>query len=321
MRREPLGLARRWIAGHLLVADEARSGQLRRAASLLAQDEELKKKKRALASLVVHDLRSPLSGALSYLDLIAEETDPVRQRMLATDARELVARALSLVATILDVDELEDGVLRATPQQTPLARLISEAWTTALAGTAVRDIRFECAVPAALDVELDPELFERVIENLFDNAIRYAPRGGRVAATATVAGGTLEVAVGNDGPPVPEGERDAIFGRYHQIEARRASARANRGLGLYFCKLAIEAHGGTIVVDERDGLPTTFVVRIHQPLVLPPRLEDSGRIRRPSDPNLAPTRASEPVIDRSRTTTGEVPPIPRPKPSTPTGET
>ncbi len=296
------------------MAEDARSGQLRRAASLLAHDEELRRKKRALAALVVHDLRSPLSGALAYLDLIRDEPDPAKQRALVGDARELVSKALSLVATILDVDELEDGILRANPQKLVMATTITEAWMIATAGTARRDVRLECTVAPELAVEIDHDLFERVIENLFDNAIRYAAQGGRVAATAAIADGILELTVGNDGPAVPVAEREAIFGRYHQIEARRAAARANRGLGLYFCKLAVESHGGTITVEERPDLPTTFVVRIAQPCALPVRPDESGRFRRPSDPNMErPRRGSDPNIDRTRATTGEVPPIPRPK--------
>ena len=72
----------------------------------------------------------------------------------------------------------------------------------------------------------------------------------------------IEIAIGNSGPPVPAAERDKIFGRYFQVERRRASARANRGLGLYFCKLAVEAHGGTIHVEERGDLGAVFVVKL-----------------------------------------------------------
>jgi signal transduction histidine kinase len=99
-----------------------------------------------------------------------------------------------------------------------------------------------------------------VLEHLVDNAVRYARRGGRVVLSARVDAGTLELAVGNDGPPVPEGEREAIFGRHYRAEQRRASA--HRGLGLYFCKLAVEVHGGTITVEERPGLGAVFVARI-----------------------------------------------------------
>jgi signal transduction histidine kinase len=93
-------------------------------------------------------------------------------------------------------------------------------------------------------------------------------RGGRCAISVRRDELGFEVAIGNSGPPVPPAEREAIFGRYFQVERRRASARANRGLGLYFCKLAVEAHRGTIHVEERGDLGAVFVVR------LPARLAD-----------------------------------------------
>ena len=285
------------------MADDARSLQLRRAASLLKHDEELRKKKRVLASLVVHDLRSPLSGAVNFLELIHHElgtATPERLRGLVDDTRELLTKALSLVATILDVDELEDGILKVAPHKTGLRKMIDDAWVSSLANAQVRDVRWEASVPAGLEVELDTDLFERVLENLFDNATRYAPRGGRVVVACTVAHGELELTVGNNGPAVPAGERELIFGRYHQVEARRASARANRGLGLYFCRLAVEAHGGTIAVEERGELRTTFVVKMPQPPVPPPPPE--ARPHRPSDPAIP--------VGRTRTTTGDLPVVP-----------
>jgi two-component system CheB/CheR fusion protein len=111
-------------------------------------------------------------------------------------------------------------------------------------------------------IQIDRDLFGRVIENMLDNATRYAPRNGRCAISARRTGEGVEIAIGNNGPPVPQAERDKIFGRYFQVERRRASARANRGLGLYFCKLAVEAHGGTIHVEERGDLGAVFVVRL-----------------------------------------------------------
>lgn len=287
------------------MSDDARSLQVRRAASLLAHDEELRTKKRVLASLVVHDLRSPLSGALAYVDLVRAQLGTASPDELAAhlaEAHDLLVRGLSLVATILDVDELEDGMLRAKPQSWQLAPAIDAAWRASLSAAAVRDLRWESAVSSDLAVDLDPDLCGRVLENLFDNAIRYATRGGRVAVAAEVSGGVLELTVGNDGPAVQVSEREAIFGRYHQVEARRASARANRGLGLYFCRLAIEAHGGSITVEERGELRTTFVVRVPQPPQPPPH-QEPPRASRASDPALP------------RTTTAEVPPIPRPKSS------
>jgi two-component system, OmpR family, heavy metal sensor histidine kinase CusS len=228
---------------------------------------ELREKKRVLAALVVHDLRSPISAIQGYLDLIREELgddDAGHKRALSylDDAETLVGKALSLVATMLDVDELEDGILRAHPQPVKVVELIDRARAGNRAHFDVRQLRFEVACDPELIVRIDRDLMGRVFENLLDNATRYAPRGGRCVVSVTRTPAGVEIGVGNDGPPVPETEREAIFGRYFQVEARRAAARANRGLGLYFCKLAVEAHGGTIHVEQRGELGAVFVVRI-----------------------------------------------------------
>lgn len=227
---------------------------------------ELREKRRVLAALVVHDLRSPLSAVQGYLQLMREEigTEGLTPQLKSymDDAELLVGKALGLVATILDVDELEDGMLRAHPQPVRLIDLIDRARDGNRAHFEVRELKVDVDVDAELVVAIDKDLFSRVIENLLDNATRYAPRGGRCGIMAKRAGGTFELAIGNSGPPVPVAERDKIFGRYFQVERRRASARANRGLGLYFCKLAVEAHGGSIHVEERGDLGAVFVVRL-----------------------------------------------------------
>ncbi len=74
-------------------------------------------------------------------------------------------------------------------------------------------------------MRLDPDLFWRIFENLLDNAARFAPRGGRCTLSVRRDEAGLEIAIGNSGPPVPAEERDAIFGRFYQVEARRAAAR------------------------------------------------------------------------------------------------
>jgi signal transduction histidine kinase len=229
----------------------------------------LRDKKRVLAALVVHDLRSPLAAVQGYLELLRGElasTGDDAGNALAIayvdDAATLVTKALGLVATILDVDELEDGILRAHRQPVRIAELIAQARADNRAHFEVRALEVDVACDPSLVVALDRELFARVLENLTDNAARYAPRGGRVAFAVTADGAGVELAIGNTGPPVPAAEREAIFGRYFQVEARRAAARANRGLGLYFCKLAVEAHGGTIHVEERGALGAVFVVRV-----------------------------------------------------------
>jgi signal transduction histidine kinase len=225
----------------------------------------LREKKRVLAALVVHDLRSPLSAVQGYLHLLREEVGDDASHVVKQyieDANLLVGKALSLVATILDVDELEDGILRAVKSPVKLVELIDRARAGNRAHFEVRQLRVDVDVDPEMTIQIDRDLFSRVIENMLDNAARYAPRGGRCSVAVKRDAQGIEIAIGNSGPPVPPAERDRIFGRYFQVERRRASARANRGLGLYFCKLAAEAHGGTIHVEERGDLGAVFVVRL-----------------------------------------------------------
>jgi signal transduction histidine kinase len=234
---------------------------------------EPKEKKRRLAALVVHDLRSPLAGIQGCLELLRGELEatgggaPPALRYI-DDANTLVERALTLVATILDVDELEEGLLRVAPMPVRMTELIDRSRMSIRAHYEVRQLRFEAICEPEMMVSLDPGLFWRIFENLLDNAARFAPRGGYVALSVRRDDEGVEIAVGNNGPPVPPAEREAIFGRFYQVEARRAAARANRGLGLYFCKLAVEAHGGTIGVEQRGELGTVFVIRLPEPLGL-----------------------------------------------------
>jgi signal transduction histidine kinase len=226
---------------------------------------ELREKRRVLAALVVHDLRSPLAAAIGYINLLRDELaggQTAEVMSYLDDTEVLLGKALGLVATILDVDELEDGMLHAQLAPVRLLDLIERARQGNRAHFEVRQLRCDIDVDPEMIVPLDRDLFGRVIENMLDNATRYAPRGGRCAIAAKRDEHGVEIAIGNNGPPVPAADRAQIFGRYFQVERRRASARANRGLGLYFCKLAVEAHGGSIHVEERGDLGAVFVARL-----------------------------------------------------------
>ena len=229
-------------------------------------DDDRERDRRRLVELVVHDLRNPLAALLGNLDLLRDElhdsTASVREGL--DGCTELATRALTLVATILDVNELEAGDLRVHVKDVELGALVAHAVSRNVVGARVRDVRIDVDVDPGMRGRLDPRLAERVLEHLVDNSPRYARRGGRIAVSSdrVYADGEdmLEIAVGNDGPPVPVDEREMIFGRNYRAEQRRKSA--HKGLGLYFCKLAVEAHGGAIHVEERGDLGAVFVARV-----------------------------------------------------------
>ncbi|HEX3476481.1 MAG TPA: histidine kinase dimerization/phospho-acceptor domain-containing protein, partial [Kofleriaceae bacterium] len=161
---------------------------------------ELREKKRVLAALVVHDLRSPLSAVGGCLELLRSELgDDTNERVRGylDDAETLLKKALGLVATILDVDELEDGILHAYRTPLRIIELIERARAGNRAHEEMRQLTIEVDVDPDLVVRLDKDLFARVIENLLENGMRYAPRGGTCAVTARLDGDWLELAIGN----------------------------------------------------------------------------------------------------------------------------
>lgn len=231
----------------------------------IAREDTTARLRSELTALAVHDLRSPLSTLKLDLDLIeqelAGEDDSANDALI--DAQTQVARLLSLANGMLDVAELEEGLLRTALTDVSLAEFLPAIVLGHQRDLTTRRLRVDMDVrPAALRAWFDPDLLGRVIENLLDNAVRYAPAGGLLRLEARREGDKLVLRVGNDGPAVPASERERIFEKFHRIDARRAGVRANRGLGLYFCKLAIEAHGGVIRVTEQPGLPTVFEVSL-----------------------------------------------------------
>ena len=238
---------------------------------LPTSDRALLRKKQRLARLVVHDLRNPLAALQGHLELMREDLSGYRVPPTVSEGLEdcsaLVAKALALLTSILDVEELEEGVLRARPVLTEVYALVQRAASVNRPAMRIRQLRVSVDVAPGLVARLDPDLMYRVLESLLDNAVRYAPRAGHVRVWAKRDSDAVEIAIGNDGPPVPDEDREAIFGRYYRIEERRAGARAGRGLGLYFCRLAIAAQGGTLVVEQRGGLGAVFVARLPQPTI------------------------------------------------------
>ena len=95
---------------------------------------------------------------------------------------------------------------------------------------------------------------------MLDNALRYTPRHGTIRISSRCVAGQLELRIGNTGPTIPIESRRVIFEKYVQLDD--INKHLNAGLGIYFCRLAAEAHGGRIWVEEEAELPTVFVVSL-----------------------------------------------------------
>ena len=215
-----------------------------------------------LTHMIIHDLRNPLGSIMSSLQLIRtaiaeeDETLPVMQ-LLGISIRS--ARKLHrLIDSLLDLARLET---RETELNTTLvnpASLAHEAVEEVQSMAANKELLLEVYVSSGLPkVAIDRDLILRVLVNLLDNALKFTPRGGRVALNVEQAREGMLFSVLDTGPGVAEEHRQRIFERFMRLS--NAVGVKGTGLGLTFCKLAVEAHGGSIWVESEVGKGSSFV--------------------------------------------------------------
>jgi two-component system, sensor histidine kinase and response regulator len=225
---------------------------------------ELEELKDDLTRMVVHDLKSPLTGILGSLELVLDgDAGPLapEQRRLLDDARERGVDVLRMADNLLDLSRLEESSVRLQPRDLDVARLLREVVDDWHVRAEREGARLAVEGPAGVAVRADEGMLRRVLANLIGNALRHGGPGVAVRVSAVPAEGGVKVSVADDGRGVPETEHETIFRKYGRADAGGASS----GLGLTFCKLAVEAHGGRIWVQSRPGEGAIF----H--FVLPPR--------------------------------------------------
>ncbi|NVJ06206.1 HAMP domain-containing histidine kinase [Myxococcus sp. AM001] len=245
--------------------EEARRTIERMLADAQAQNAELQRLQRdkeQLTEFLVHDLRSPLSALTLSLSWMEQEVS--RHSGLGETVRTglaVTARLDRMISDLLDVPRLEEGRLEPQRVTFPATRIVEDVRRSLEGVARARKLTLDAEVPARLELVGDADLLVRVLENLTTNALRYAPSGGRVRLEAGADEAGRWLAVRNDGPPISEEARGRIFDKYGQADAERDSRRGY-GLGLYFCRLAAEAHGGRLAVEDAPGWSTSFVLRL-----------------------------------------------------------
>jgi signal transduction histidine kinase len=220
---------------------------------------------------VSHELRTPLTSIIGYVDLILDDAADLpsdarsylvvvqrNARRLHRLVDDLLSTALQSVATVLDVERVSLTEL--------LERSAVEARKTAAA--AGIELALDTAAGTALDINGDSERLAQVFDNLFSNAIKYTPEGGRVEGSVRREDHVAVVRVRDTGRGIPEAEQSKIFNKFFRGSTVLTDAIPGVGLGLAITKTIIDAHGGSITVTSEPGQGATFEVRL--PLAEPP---------------------------------------------------
>jgi two-component system, sensor histidine kinase and response regulator len=210
--------------------------------------QRLQLQKEQLVAFLVHDLKNPVNAIELHAELVLRDPGgSERSRRAAEKIRDEGRALLRMITTLLDIAKADEGQLAPSRRRIEIDTLVGGVIDELeiRANTAGVRLAREISAPT---LSADPELLRRVLENLVENAIRHAPEGSEVRITARTADGGIELRVQDAGPGVPAEQRDRVFERF--VQAGGVAMRANRGLGLAFCKLAVEAHGGRIWIED-----------------------------------------------------------------------
>jgi signal transduction histidine kinase len=217
--------------------------------------EELQRLRQETSDLIVHDLRNPLGTILASVQML-EMTLP---EDVLQDNRELLGIAKSgcerlrrLVDTLLEVSRMESGESQMILSEFDLVTMLADV-TGRVSILDRKGIDLQVRASAGrLTVAADRDKIERVLTNLLDNALKHTPEKGRIITAAETQGDEVYASITDSGPGIPAEERERIFERFAQVAGEKRQRRGF-GLGLTYCRLAVEAHGGRIWVEPGEG--------------------------------------------------------------------
>jgi PAS domain S-box-containing protein len=230
----------------------------------LLELQRIEHQKDELSALVVHDLKSPAAGIMmAAQSQLRRATLPDSDRKLWSLVFTSAQAINRMVLNLLDISSSADGVFAPRPVLIDVPALVAavqQLMTPAAESLGQQiDVRGEANVP---QLRADPELLRRILQNLLDNAIRHNPRGSPVVLEVVSDGKTVSFRVEDAGPGVPPAMRERIFDKYTRIPRQPGETGSfGKGLGLAFCRIAVDAQGGRIWVEDNLPKGSVFVVQ------------------------------------------------------------
>ena len=222
---------------------------------------------------VSHELRTPLTSIVGYVDVLLEdvsEIPPDARPFLMTIQRN--ARRLHRLVDDLLSDALKLGTAELHLGRISLAGVVRTSAVEAEKAAVQSGLTFELdAGRSPLEVSGDAERLSQVIDNIFNNAIKFTPRGGHVACRIVHEGDEAVVRISDTGRGIPPEDLADVFVKFFRSPGVQSDAIPGTGIGLAISKAIVEAHGGTIDLDSRVGVGTTFEIRL--PLAARPAAE------------------------------------------------
>ena len=220
----------------------------------------------ALLSSVSHDLRTPLASIKAAASTLLQEDvqwDEETKRSFARSIEREADRLNRLVSNLLDMSRIEDGALKPEKELYMLPELIQDVLDRLQPLLHGRIVHTQ--VPVDLPpIELDYMQIDQVLTNLIENAVRYTPKDSPIDVSAHCEGAQIVISVADRGPGIPSGDLDRVFDKFYRVlDGKQTTGHpTGSGLGLAVCKGLVEAHGGRIWAEPREGGGVVFSVSL-----------------------------------------------------------
>jgi signal transduction histidine kinase len=254
---------------------------------------ELQKARDDLMRMIVHDLKTPLTSMLATLEMLRDgDFGAISERpaRALSDVEGKAEDLLGLIQDLLDVSKVAEQPLSLAPEPIAPAALLAEVlfdWELRFRQEQTT-ARTEVADDAPV-FRADKTLLKRVLTNLVQNAITHSPVPVSLTLAARRDPAGIVISVADTGPGIPDEYQDLVFQKFEQVRAANAPRVRSSGLGLAFCRIAIESHGGRIWLRSKEGEGSTF----HILLPVEP-IERTGRLLRTGEyPAVGPASGTE----------------------------
>ncbi len=210
---------------------------------------------------LAHDLRTPLTRLRGTAELALQDAgDPAEARAALGDCVEESDRVLQLLEALLDISAAEAGALKLNRDRIDLRSLTERAADLYREVAEEKTITISLEQPNAIELDADAIRLGQAVNNLVDNALKYTPAGGRVILATHAEPNAAVIIVSDNGPGIPPAEREAVFRRLYRADTSRS--QRGLGLGLSMVKAIVEAHRGTITLDDAPGGGARFTIRL-----------------------------------------------------------
>jgi signal transduction histidine kinase len=239
--------------------------QARLAASTVAEKQRLESMQSSFVSIVSHELQTPVAIIKGYAGTLARPDGPWSRETvirIAHTIEEECDRLHRLITDLLDISRIQAGRVAMTIGPVDLPDLAESLAERSRPRSSLHTFRTEFP-PDFPQIRGDREKLRQALSNLVDNAIKYSPSGGTIAIGGTVEPDSVVVYVRDEGIGVPQEEYGRVFERFHRVDTRLSRTTQGVGLGLYICRVIVEAHGGKIWVESSgEGKGSTFSIRL-----------------------------------------------------------